>query len=182
MAGLPGTGKSTLAGHLAAALRGVVLSKDIVRAALFPAPIGDFSPAQDEIAMTAVYAAARYILEKNPARPLFLDGRTFTKPGQLDPPITLARTFGTLLCVIECICHDEIASARLAADHAARVHPAINRTPDLYLRAKTTAVPLTLPHVTLDTGTLPLEECVRRALGYISLCSVRDPGTSLRPG
>ena len=41
-------------------------------------------------------------------------------------------------------CEDDVARARLAADHAAGTHPAGNRTPDLYTRAKAAAVPLTM--------------------------------------
>ena len=62
MAGLQGTGKSTLAARLAAALGGVVLSKDTVRAALFPPPALDYSAAQDDASMAAVYSAAWLIL------------------------------------------------------------------------------------------------------------------------
>ena len=54
MAGLPGTGKSTLARQIAEAIRGVVLCKDIVRATLFPAPVLDYSAEQDEIAPDGV--------------------------------------------------------------------------------------------------------------------------------
>ncbi len=169
MAGLPGTGKSTLAARLAAGCGGVVLSKDVVRAALFPAPVLDYSSAQDEIAMAAVYAAAAYLLNAHPTRPVFLDGRTFRKPGQLDPPTALAAARGLPLRVIECVCPDDIARSRLAADHAAGTHPAGNRTPDLYTRAQAAAVPLTVPRLTLDTGTLSPEECVRQARAYLEL-------------
>ena len=167
MVGLPGTGKSTLAARLAAALGGVVLSKDVVRAALFPPSVLDYSAAQDEVAMAAVYAAAAYILRAHPARPILLDGRTFSKVGQLDAPIALADSLGAPFRAVECICADEIARARLAADHAAGTHLAGNRTPDLYTRAKAAAVPLMLPRLTLDTGTLSVEECVQRAVEYL---------------
>jgi predicted kinase len=43
MAGLPGTGKSTLARVLANDLGGVVLDKDVIRAALFPAALIEYS-------------------------------------------------------------------------------------------------------------------------------------------
>jgi len=167
MAGLPGAGKSTLAARLAEATGGVVLSKDVVRAALFPAPVLDYTTAQDEVAMSAVYAAAAHILKHHPTRPVFLDGRTFSKPGQLDAPHTLAAELGQATRVIECVCADEIAHARLAADHAAGSHLAGNRTPDLFARAKAAAVPLEVPRLTLDTGALTLEECVRQALAYL---------------
>jgi predicted kinase len=168
MAGLPGTGKSTLAARLAAALDGTVLSKDVVRSALFPAPVLDYSSAQDEITMSAVYRAAAYILRAHPARPVFLDGRTFSKPGQLDAPLALTADLGVLLKVIECVCADDVARGRLAADHAAGTHPAGNRTPELYAHAKAAAVPLPVPHLTLDTGVVSIEECVRRAIEYVS--------------
>jgi predicted kinase len=167
MAGLPGTGKSTLASRLAEKLGGVVQSKDVVRAALFPAPVLDYSSAQDEIAMSAVYAAASHILKTHPAQPVFLDGRTFSKPGQLNAPLALAAELGVRLRVIECVCADEVACARIARDHTAGAHLAGNRTPDLYARAKAAAVPLEMQRLTLDTGTLPLEECVSRANAYL---------------
>jgi predicted kinase len=167
MAGLPGTGKSTLAARLAERLGGVVLSKDVARAALFPPPVLDYSSAQDEIAISAVYSAAEYLLARDSARPVFIDGRTFSKPGQLDAPAALAADLGVPFRVIECVCADEVARARLAADHAAGTHPAGNRAPDLYDRAKAAAVPLAVPRLTLDTGALPPEECVRRAAEYL---------------
>jgi predicted kinase len=166
MAGLPGTGKSTLATRLADALGGVVLSKDVARAALFPASVLDYSSAQDEIAMSAVYSAAEYILKTHPARPVFLDGRTFSKPGQLDAPLALATSLGVPFRVIECVCSDEVARARIQADHTAGTHLAGNRTPELYTRAKAVAVPLTVPRLTLDTGVLSVEESVTRAIEY----------------
>lgn len=167
MAGLPGTGKSSLAARLAEQLGGVVLSKDVVRAALFPAPVLDYSAAQDHIAMSAVYSAAEYILSFQKTRPVFLDGRTFSKPGQLDAPLALAAELGAVLRVVECVCSDEVARSRIASDHAAGTHLAGNRTPELYTRAKAIAVALEVPRLTLDTGTLPFEECVARALEYL---------------
>lgn len=168
MTGLPGSGKSTLAVRLAGALGGVVLSKDVVRAALFPPPVLDYSPAQDDIAMDAVYRAAAHVLRARPSRPVFLDGRTFSKPGQLDAPLALAASLGLPLRVIECVCADDVARARIGADHAAGAHPAGNRTPDLYDRVKAGAVPLTVPRLTLDTGALSLDGCISRALVYLA--------------
>jgi predicted kinase len=43
MVGLPATGKSTTPGGLAAALDAVILSKDEVRAAVFPPQVLDYS-------------------------------------------------------------------------------------------------------------------------------------------
>lgn len=168
MAGLPGTGKSTLCARLAKELGGVVLSKDVVRAAMFPPPVLDYSSAQDEAAMAAVYSAAEYVFQFHAQRPVFLDGRTFSKPGQLAAPLALAAKLGVPFRVIECVCADDVARARIATDHATGQHLAGNRTPDLYDRAKTAAVPLTVKRLTLDTGVLSLEECVTRSLAYLA--------------
>lgn len=169
MAGLPGSGKSTLVARLADAIRGVVLSKDVVRAALFPVPFLDYSEAQDHVAMSSVFSAAEYFLRSNPAPPVFLDGRTFCKRGQIDTPRAIALLTRARLRVIECVCSDEVARARITADHVAGTHLAGNRTPDLYDRVKATAVPLDGERLTLDTGVLSLEECVTRAIEYLSM-------------
>ena len=80
MAGLPGTGKSTLAAHLAERLGGVVLNKDRVRAALFPPPVLDYSAEQDEITMAAIFQAAAAILRADSRRAVVVDGRTLPRP------------------------------------------------------------------------------------------------------
>lgn len=170
MAGLPGTGKSTLAARLADSLGGVILSKDVVRAALFPPEVLDYSREQDDIAMMSVYTAAWNILTARPARVVLLDGRTFSKPHQVVEVLALAKRVWQPLCVIECVCSDDIAESRLAADHAAGTHPAGNRTPELYAYAKSLATPLTVPRLTLDTGTLTLDECVALALAHVRSC------------
>lgn len=48
MAGLPGVGKSTLAGALATQFHAVVLDKDRVRAGLFPPSHVDYTPDQND--------------------------------------------------------------------------------------------------------------------------------------
>jgi hypothetical protein len=116
--------------------------------------------------MTAVYQAAEYILCLTP-RPVFIDGRTFSKPGQIEEASALATELYITLRVIECVCAEEVACARIEGDHAAGSHLAGNRTPELYARAKANAVPLTIERLTLDTGALTLEECVRRAVEYL---------------
>lgn len=167
MAGLPGTGKSTLATRLAEVLRAVVLSKDVVRAVLFPPPVSDYSPPQDEIAMTAIYHAAEAILRTHPRQPVILDGRTFSQPEQWEPVQKLVNSLNVPLVVIECVCSDEVARMRIARDHALGQHLAKNRTPELYDRVRAAAVPLAVPRLTLDTGELLPEECVHQALQYI---------------
>jgi adenylylsulfate kinase len=167
MAGLPGTGKSTLAARLAADIGGVVLGKDAVRSALFPPPVLDYSAEQDDLAMTAIYAAAASIRRRHPGRPVVLDGRTFLKAYQVRDLLRLADEFGGQPRVIECVCADDVARERLERDLAAGAHPAKNRTFELYLEVKARAEPLSVPRLVLDTGTVPIEECVRRAVEYV---------------
>ena len=63
-AGLPGTGKSTLARVMAQRLGAAVLDKDRVRGALFPGELTDFSPEQDQLCMRAMVEAAVYLTER----------------------------------------------------------------------------------------------------------------------
>src|SRR5262245_39194107 len=118
MAGLPGSGKSTLAGCLAGELGAVVLGKDDVRAVLFPPRVLDYSAVQDEIAVAAIYQAAAAILRANPEQAVILDGRTFLRPGQLQPLLDLAASLGERPFVIECVCDDDVAKRRLEQDLA----------------------------------------------------------------
>jgi len=71
MAGLPGTGKSTLARELVHRTQGALLSKDEIRAALFsPADI-EYSVKQDDFVMEVMLGAARFLLQTTPTRKSF---------------------------------------------------------------------------------------------------------------
>jgi predicted kinase len=170
MAGLPASGKSTVAASLAKELQAVVLDKDQVRAALFPPPVLDYSAAQDDIAMTAIFQAAGAIHGAEPQRVVILDGRCFVLPSQLQPFLDLCASVGEQARIIECVCDDAIARQRLEQDFARHRHPARNRSYALYLSMKAVAVPLTVPHLVVDTGRLPLAECVRQCLESLQTC------------
>jgi predicted kinase len=167
MAGLPGCGKSTVAAGLASELRAVILDKDRVRAALFPPGVLDYSAAQDDVTMAAIYQAAAAILRTRPGQVVILDGRTFLRPGQVRDLLDLAASVNEVPHIIECVCDDDVARRRLEADQARGGHPAGNRTFALYQQLQAAAVPLTLPRLVLDTGKLTPEECVRRGLEYL---------------
>jgi hypothetical protein len=79
MAGLPGTGKTTLARQLAARTSGRVLSKDEVRHALFAPGEVEYSSRQDDLCLQVMLETAGYLLEREPNRVLFLDGRPFSR-------------------------------------------------------------------------------------------------------
>jgi adenylylsulfate kinase len=165
MTGLPGTGKSTLAAALAEALGGVVLNKDQVRAALFPPPTLDYSRAQDDLAMAAIYDAADLLLRTDPGRPVIVDGRTFTRVYQVRD--LLARAWPAPPRFVHCVCPDEVVRGRLEDDQARGGHPAGNRDFALYQERKAGAEPLNVPHLVVDTGATPLAECVRSCVNYL---------------
>src|SRR4051812_26955772 len=122
MAGLPGTGKSTLAARLARELGAVILNKDHVRAALFPPPALDYSTAQDDLVMAAVYSAAAYLLRASPQQAVILDGRTFLRHTHLEALLAAAESMHERPRLIACTCADEVARARLESDLAGGRH------------------------------------------------------------
>lgn len=168
MAGLPATGKSAIATRLVQELGGAVLSKDRVRGELFPPPVLDYSRAQDDITMTAVYQAAAYCLRTKSHQAVVIDGRTFLRAYQVEDLLALGRSVNQTPYLLECVCADAVAKERLEADLASGRHPARNRTYALYCSLKAAAEPIRIPHLTLDTGNTPLDECVRQCRAYLS--------------
>ncbi|HEY4053219.1 MAG TPA: AAA family ATPase [Terriglobales bacterium] len=163
MAGLPGTGKSTLSRALAEELGGSVLDKDVIRAGLFPPADIEYSTEQDEFVMRVMLKVAGYIFRKDSARYVFLDGRTFSRRYQLDRATGYSEAIGQPWWIIECVCSEESARNRLNADAA---HLAANRNFSLYLEVKARFEEITLPKTIVNTDQ-PLAEClaqVRTAL------------------
>ena len=155
LAGLPGTGKSTLAAALSTQLGWPVLDKDLVRARLFGAAV-DYSREQDDRAMAALYADAVARLEAG-APGLIVDGRTFTRRAAVATLAATAACSGARLLVVECRCEAELARERLARDAAAGTHPARNRDAALHDRLAAQAEPLAVPapgqHLVVRTDT-----------------------------
>src|SRR5690242_4246001 len=104
MAGLPASGKSTIAARLAKELGGVILSKDQVRAALFADAVLDYSTAENEISMDAIYQAAAYIRKTFPRQTVIIDGRTFLRSSQVHDLFTLGTSLDETPRIIECMC------------------------------------------------------------------------------
>jgi predicted kinase len=166
MAGLPGSGKSTLARGLAAALPAVVLDKDPIRAALFPAGTIEYSTRQDDFCQSIMLQVAAYLLEREPGRPIVLDGRPFARRYQRAQVVEAAHRLHTPLRVVECVCADETARRRLEHDAAAGIRPARNRDYDLYLAVKAGFEPIALPKLTVDTDQ-SYQRCLDLCLEYI---------------
>jgi adenylylsulfate kinase len=166
MAGLPGTGKTTLARELAHRTKGALLSKDEIRAALFSPEDIEYSVKQDDFVMEIMLEAARFLLQKDPPRKILLDGRTFSRRYQIDRVLKFASELTQPWTIIECICSEESARRRLDLEPDP-AHPAHNRTFALYLELKARFEPITHAKTTINTDQ-PLERCVEQALAAIT--------------
>jgi len=160
MAGLPGTGKTTLARELASRTRGALVSKDEIRAALFSAADVEYSVKQDDFVMDMMLEAARFLLQKDPARKIFLDGRTFSRRYQIDRVLQFVGECSQPWVIIECACSDESARQRLDLDPA---HPARNRGFALYLEVQVQFEPITYTKTVVNTDQ-PLDDCIQQTL------------------
>jgi predicted kinase len=148
-AGLPGTGKSTLARAIAERLGAAVLDKDRVRGALFPGPLTDYSAQQDQLCMRAMLEAAAYLTEHSRVDYVFFDGRTFSQQAQIEEVLLAAARAGARWRIVHVNCADAVAEERLARTDPS--HPAQNRDPALYRRIQQHFEPITQPKLEVDT-------------------------------
>jgi len=165
MAGLPGTGKTTLARELARRTQGALLSKDEIRAALFLPEDIEYSAKQDDFVMEVMLDAARYLLQSATARKIFLDGRPFSRRYQIDRVLEFARELAQPWAILECSCSDESARRRLDLEPDPS-HPAHNRSFALYREVKARFEPITYPKTTISTDQ-PLAHCIEQALAAL---------------
>jgi predicted kinase len=163
MAGLPGTGKTTLARELAAKTGGRILSKDEFRRAIFRLDEIEYSSRQDDVVLALMLETAGYLFRRNRHLVVLLDGRPFSRRYQIDNVVARADALHQPWCILECICPDSTARKRLEADCASRSHPAANRDFALYLEVKERFQAIELPKTVIDTSR-PFEACLERAL------------------
>jgi len=177
LAGLPATGKSTLAGMLQSRLGGIILDKDRVRSALFPGAATDYTREQDDLCMRAILDAAHSLTANHRAEYIFLDGRTFSRKTQLDEVIAAAGLSGAVWRILHLSCSDAVAEARLNREDPD--HPAHNRDMELYRRVKKNFEPIVYPKLDLDTSD-GVEAVVEGAVGYLVGMDVRAQGSEHR--
>jgi len=161
MAGLPGTGKSTLSKLLSAELRGVVLDKDVIRAGLFPEPWIEYSQEQDDFCMQVLLQTATYLIGKTSPPFLFIDGRPFAFQYQIDFVMKWAADLECSTKIIYTTCSDDNARHRLTG-----VHPARNRNYDFYLKLKAVFEEIRYPKLSLNTDE-PLDSSLQECLAYL---------------
>jgi predicted kinase len=166
MAGLPGSGKSTIARALAERTAGRVLSKDEIRHAIFLTEEIEYSSRQDDYCMQVMLQTAGYLLARDPERMIFLDGRPFSRRYQIENAIVAADSLRQPWKILECVCSEETARRRLAADVDGGAHVAGNRDYRLYLEVKGRFEFISHPKAVIDTEP-PVETCVQQAMAAL---------------
>jgi predicted kinase len=166
MAGLPGTGKTTLARELARRTAGRVIGKDEIRQWLFAADEIEYSSPQDDFCLQVMLETAGYFLQKDSNRALFLDGRTFSRRYQIDNVVNAAASLHQSWRILECVCSEDVARQRLEQQAASGTHAAGNRNFQLYLEVRSRFEAITLPNAVIDTGN-PLPACIELALAAL---------------
>jgi adenylylsulfate kinase len=166
MAGLPGTGKTTLARELSTRTGGRLLSKDEIRHALLSPEEIDYSSRQDDFCLHAMLEIAGELFQRERSRIIFLDGRTFSRRYQIDNVVSVATSLQQTWRIVECVCSEVTAMQRLEQQLQSGLHPAGNRNFQLYLEVKSRFEAIALPKTVIDTDK-PLPECVDRALASL---------------
>jgi adenylylsulfate kinase len=167
LAGLPGSGKTTLARALAARISGRVLSKDEFRHAIFNPGEIEYSTRQGDFCQQLMLETARYLLRRDPDRTIFLDGRPFSRRYQIENVLAAADSMQQPWRILECICSQETVKLRLAADATSGGHPAGNRDFQLYLEVKSRFEAIVHSKALIDTEQ-PLESCVLQGVAALN--------------
>lgn len=163
MAGLPGTGKTTLARELAQRTGGRVLSKDEFRHAIFTPDEIEYSTRQDDFVLQLMLSTTEYLVSRDPQRMIFLDGRPFSRRYQMENVVAAASSLHQTWRILECVCSEETVRHRLESDTKDGKHPAGNRDFQLYSEVKGRFEAILHPKTVIDTHQ-PLPACVDHAL------------------
>ena len=163
LAGLPGSGKTTLAEALQRLTGSPVLNKDTARQALLPGRT-QYSDADNDAVVESLLQQAEDLLRAG-AKSVILDGRTFSKRRQVER----LRRFPLPVLIVECRCSEQTALRRIDQDVE---HPAPDRSADLYRRLRDSADPINADFV-VDTDALSADQAARLVERHMSDVAAR---------
>jgi predicted kinase len=150
--GLPGTGKSHLvAGLVRERPQFLILSRDSLRAHVLPHPT--FQADEKNLVDDLIVSMAEFLLSKN--RDVVIDGMALSSASRVDAFAHAAQSCGAQLRVVQCVCSEKTALARIARDGGA--HPAGDRGEALYRETRERFQPIAHPFLTVDTDRDPAE-------------------------
>jgi len=138
-----------------------VLSRDALRRALIPQPA--FSEEEKSLVDELVAAMAGWLLGRG--KNVVIDGAALSSAAGVDRLVKAARSQNAAAKIVECVCRQETALARIKGDEGS--HLAGDRGEALYFQVKARFQPVPYPSLTVDTD-LGLEENLRAILGYIA--------------
>lgn len=140
--GLPGVGKSTLAGALAPIINATVLSSDRIRKEIFPSPT--YSPFERKLVYDMMATIARYL---NDAKVSCVLDATFNREASRTGIKKILGLGDGQFHIIECVCPKEVALSRLES----RRDDYSDATGEVYNRMQKIYEPVRAAHITADT-------------------------------
>ena len=161
LAGLPATGKSTIARELAALTRAPLFDKDRVRDVLFGPHHVAYTREQDDFVVRLLYQAVEELARGGGVPLVILDGRTYSRAYQVAELHALADHIGAELVLVECVASREAVRERLELDLRSGSHPARDRTYERWLELEASSEPIPGVALRLDTSRLSLTECTQ---------------------
>jgi predicted kinase len=144
--GLPGTGKSFLVHRLVRKRAGIlVLSRDTLRAGMIAEPT--FTQGEKTLVDDLVVAMAAFLLARGHS--VVIDGMALSSAARVEQLASVAEAAGKAVRLIECVCSQRTALARIASDAGA--HLAGDRGEKLYAEVKARFEQVSRPVLRVDT-------------------------------
>jgi len=141
IAGLPGTGKTTIAKDVAKKTKAALLRTDVIRKELIKKPT--YSKEEAEIIFGEMFARAKSLLSKK--RNVVLDA-VFGRETERKKAKILAKQLNTDFKIIEIICKEKIIKRRIGK----RVGDESDADFSIYLKLKDLLEPITEKHIIID--------------------------------